>query len=68
MIAHYNVIAQSMQVQLIAAPDYEKALAVLPLFHSKFNLPTGSKTMKLANYFDSNWTGASNACSHPAQC
>lgn len=40
MIAHYNVIAQSMQVQLASPPDYKKALAVLPLFHSKFNLLT----------------------------
>lgn len=40
MIAHHNVIAQSMQVQQVTAPDYKKALAVLPLFHSEFSLPT----------------------------
>lgn len=33
MIAHSNVIAQSLQVQQITPPDHKKVLAVLPLFH-----------------------------------
>lgn len=33
MIAHQNVIAQSLQVQLITPADHTKVLAVLPLFH-----------------------------------
>lgn len=35
MIAHYNVIAQCLQVKQGLPPDYKKALAVLPLFHSE---------------------------------
>jgi len=35
MIAHQNVIAQVLQVQLITPPDLQKILAVLPVFHSK---------------------------------
>lgn len=34
MIAHQNVIAQVLQVQLITPPDLQKILAVLPVFHS----------------------------------
>lgn len=33
MIAHQNVIAQVLQVQLITPPDLQKILAVLPVFH-----------------------------------
>ncbi|KAJ5388959.1 uncharacterized protein N7496_000027 [Penicillium cataractarum] len=33
MIAHHNVIAQSMQVEQITAKENKKVLAVLPLFH-----------------------------------
>ncbi|KAI5917649.1 hypothetical protein F4810DRAFT_695529 [Camillea tinctor] len=33
MIAHQNVIAQALQVQLLTTPDYKKMIAVLPLFH-----------------------------------
>ena len=35
MIAHQNMIAQCLQVQLITPPDLQKILAVLPTFHSK---------------------------------
>lgn len=35
MIAHQNVIAQVLEVQLITPPDLQKILAVLPVFHSK---------------------------------
>ncbi len=35
MIAHQNVIAQVLQVQLITPPDLQKILAILPVFHSK---------------------------------
>jgi long-subunit acyl-CoA synthetase (AMP-forming) len=34
MIAHHNVIAQSMQVEQITLKENKKVLAVLPLFHS----------------------------------
>lgn len=37
MIAHQNVIAQCLQVQLITPPDLQKILAVLPVFHSQHN-------------------------------
>ena len=37
MIAHQNVIAQVLQVQMITPPDLQKILAVLPVFHSKFD-------------------------------
>ncbi|KAI0600678.1 hypothetical protein F4775DRAFT_544993 [Biscogniauxia sp. FL1348] len=33
MIAHQNVIAQALQVQLLTTPDYKKVIGVLPLFH-----------------------------------
>ncbi|KAI1635951.1 hypothetical protein F4809DRAFT_650811 [Biscogniauxia mediterranea] len=33
MIAHQNVIAQALQVELLTLPDYRKVLGVLPLFH-----------------------------------
>jgi len=36
MIAHQNVIAQVLQVQLITPPDLQKILAVLPVFHSEY--------------------------------
>lgn len=35
MIAHHNVIAQSMQVEQITPKENKKVLAVLPLFHSQ---------------------------------
>lgn len=35
MIAHQNMIAQCLQVQLITPPDLQKILAVLPTFHSE---------------------------------
>lgn len=38
MIAHHNVIGQCLQVQQVTPEDYKKALAVLPLFHSKSSL------------------------------
>ena len=34
-IAHQNVIAQCLQIQLITPPDLQQVLAVLPVFHSK---------------------------------
>ena len=37
MIAHQNMIAQCLQVQLITPPDLQKILAVLPTFHSKLH-------------------------------
>lgn len=39
MIAHHNVIAQSMQVEQITSKENKKVLAVLPLFHSQ-RIPT----------------------------
>lgn len=48
MIAHQNVIAQVLQVQLITPPDLQKILAVLPVFHSQSVLPTSEP---LANKF-----------------
>ncbi|KAI0448553.1 acetyl-CoA synthetase-like protein [Xylaria acuta] len=33
MIAHQNVIAQSVQMQPITPPDHKKVLGVLPMFH-----------------------------------
>ena len=35
MIAHQNVIAQVLQVQLITPSDLQRILAVLPVFHSE---------------------------------
>lgn len=35
MIAHQNMIAQCLQVQLITPPNLRKIVAVLPTFHSK---------------------------------
>jgi 4-coumarate--CoA ligase len=37
MISHQNVIAQCLQMKQITAPDYEKVLAILPLFHSRLH-------------------------------
>lgn len=37
MIAHQNVIAQCLQVQLITPPDLQKIMAVLPVFHSEWS-------------------------------
>lgn len=34
MIAHQNVIAQCLQIQLSTPPDVQKILAVVPVFHS----------------------------------
>ena len=36
MIAHQNVIAQCLQIQLITPPDLQKIMAVLPVFHSRY--------------------------------
>ncbi|KAL9037169.1 MAG: hypothetical protein Q9214_005816 [Letrouitia sp. 1 TL-2023] len=33
MIAHHNVIAQSLQMQPITPPDLDRVMAVLPVFH-----------------------------------
>jgi long-subunit acyl-CoA synthetase (AMP-forming) len=41
MIAHHNVIAQSMQVEQVTSKENKKVLAVLPLFHSKISLILG---------------------------
>jgi long-subunit acyl-CoA synthetase (AMP-forming) len=38
MIAHHNVIAQSMQAEQLTSKENKKVLAVLPLFHSKLRL------------------------------
>ncbi|KAF2755780.1 acetyl-CoA synthetase-like protein [Pseudovirgaria hyperparasitica] len=34
MISHQNMIAQCMQLHQVCAPDYDKILAVIPLFHT----------------------------------
>jgi len=36
MISHHNVIAQCLQMGQVTCSDYEKALAILPLYHSEF--------------------------------
>lgn len=36
MIAHQNVIAQCLQVEMLTPSDLMKVIAVLPLFHSTF--------------------------------
>jgi long-subunit acyl-CoA synthetase (AMP-forming) len=38
MIAHHNVIAQSMQIEQLTSKENKKVLAVLPLFHSEISL------------------------------
>ncbi|OAG34203.1 hypothetical protein AYO21_11648 [Fonsecaea monophora] len=35
MISHHNVIAQCIQMAQVTSPDSDKALAILPLYHSK---------------------------------
>ena len=39
MISHKNVIAQCLQIQQITPSDLKKIIAVLPAFHSRFELP-----------------------------